>query len=134
MGVPAIGLTSVIMGRGVAGAATAKVANSRGAGVSGTAVGASGRSNSMAICAQVRIGDLIAIEAGGMHLLEPMQLAARLFHGEDDAIHLVLAFELQPLVVLVLGEIGGQHPREALDALLRRPSRAPESGAAAFRR
>ena len=122
------------MGRGVAGGGDrqARVHARRGA----VGLGADGQRQLEldGHLPQVRVSQLVAVESGGVHALEPVQLPAGLLHGEDAAVHLVLAFDLQPLVVLVFEEIGGQQPGQPLRRPARRLSRAPESGAAGSRR
>ena len=56
----------------------------------------------------MRIRHFVPINSRRMHLLQPMQHAARLFGGKDGAVNLVLPFHLQPIVIRIIGEIGRQ--------------------------
>ncbi len=106
-----------IMGRGVAGGATCQLTNTRCAGASSfvAQLAAAGRtpSPSAADADTPPRRDTAPPRASRS---SQCSMPRALLDGEDAAVHLVLALHLQPLVVLVVREIGGQRPRQPLDS------------------
>jgi hypothetical protein len=65
---------------------------------------------------QARVSQLVGIDSGGVHAGEPVEHATGALGGEDGAVDLVLAFQLEPVVVAIFEEIGGHKKGEPLDA------------------
>jgi hypothetical protein len=63
----------------------------------------------------VRVGELVTIRARLVHPFEPSQLPARPFDMKQVAVDLILAFDLEPLLVLVLDKVRRQQPREPFE-------------------